>query len=153
MVTHDRSYTNRIGHSCIIAACLWIIIGLILIVIGVISETEKPTFFSIGTISLGVGFFLTILVCFYTELNKCYHNWAYGSHITPSHVENSQLATAGDISMSYVGSITATQKVPMITSLPPQKTVKTLSNVRTNKVIISPSIEIGEITTNRDNVP
>jgi hypothetical protein len=152
VVTRDRPYTNKASHSCIIAGCLWIIIGLILIVIGYISETEKPTFFSIGIISFGIGFFLTILVCFYTELNKCYHNWAYSSHITPSHIEHSQLATAGDISMSYTGSIAATQKVTIIKSLPPQKPVKRLSNVRMNEVIITPSIEIGKNTTNRHDV-
>jgi hypothetical protein len=154
VITRDRPSTYKVGHSCIIAGCLSIIIGLILILIGLISETEKTTFFGIGSISLGLGLFLTTLVCFYTQLNICYHNWAYGSHVTRSHIANSQPTAAGDISMSYcTGSTAMVQKVPAITPLSHPKSVKKLSNVEINKVIIAPSIKIGKTTTtNTDHV-
>ena len=37
----DRSFPQKMGHSCIILGCLSIVTGLVLIVIGVISEVKK----------------------------------------------------------------------------------------------------------------
>ncbi|CAF1194111.1 unnamed protein product [Adineta steineri] len=89
----DQPVTHKIGHSCIITSCLSLIIGLVLIVTGVISETKKTTFIGIGIITLGVGFFLTTIVCFYAKLKICYRNWAYGPPISPLNMELSQQTT------------------------------------------------------------
>jgi hypothetical protein len=93
MITQDRTYTHKIGHSFVIISCLSIVIGLLLIVIGNISETQKSKFFGIGIITLSLGFFLITLICFYSKLAICYYNWAYGSHVTPSTSPNAQKAS------------------------------------------------------------
>jgi hypothetical protein len=102
MITPDPTYTQKIGQSFVVFSCLSIVIGLLLIVIGHISETEKWTFFGFGIISLSLGLFLVTLVCFYSQLSIYYHNWAYGSHITPSNTETGVMATAGDVRIAYV---------------------------------------------------
>lgn len=90
---NDRPYTQKMGHSFIICGCLSIIIGLILIVLGVISEIKKTTFIGIGILSLGVGFFLMTLVCLYGKLDICYNNWIYRSRVIPINPQVPQIAT------------------------------------------------------------
>ncbi len=102
MITRDRTYTHKVDHSFVIISCLSIVIGLLLIVIGYISETEKWKFFCIGIISLSLGLFLITLVCFYSKLTIYYHNWAYGSHVTPSNVETSVMITVGNLRIVYL---------------------------------------------------
>ncbi len=97
IITQKRTYTHKVGQWGIIATCLSIVIGLILIIIGVISETKKTRFFGIGIIILGVGFSFTTFVCFYAKLNICYRNWAYGPHIASNQIQSYQPVTAGDI--------------------------------------------------------
>lgn len=145
MLTDNRPHTNKIDFLSIIAGCLLIIIGLTLICIGFISETEKTTFFGIGIISMCLGFCLSTITCFYTNLNICYHNWAYGQHITPSHMETSQLATAGDISISYYAEAPAMKQQVLKktrSQSSSQRPIKIRSNVEINKVIIKPTIAI-----------
>ena len=102
MITHERRYTQTIGQSFVVFSCLSIVIGVLLIVIGNISETEKWKFFGFGIISLSLGLFLVTLVCFYSQLSIYYHNWAYGSHVTPSNTSTGVLTTAGDVKIAYV---------------------------------------------------
>ncbi|CAF2770498.1 unnamed protein product [Rotaria sp. Silwood2] len=153
IVVSDRSYTHKVGHSCIIAGCLSIIIGLSLIITGLISETKKTTLIGIGVISLGVGFFITTLVCFYGKLNICYHNWAYGQNVAPLNIQTPQQATASAISMGpYTESLSVTQKIqsriPFASSTP----MTMLSDLEINNVIIARSIKIDKTTMSTDNI-
>jgi len=92
----DRSFPQKMGHSCIILGCLSIVTGLVLIVIGVISEVKKTIFVGVGIISLGGGFFLTTLVCFYGKLDICYNNWAYRSRVLPTNTNRPNPPTTTD---------------------------------------------------------
>jgi len=104
------TYTNKVGQSIIIAGCLSIILGLLLILIGFISETDKSTYFGVGSISFTIGFFLSTFTCFYTTLDRCYQNWIYRTHITPSTVETSLLTTSHDIHLLQTPRLSATGK-------------------------------------------
>jgi hypothetical protein len=127
---HDRTYTNKIGHSFIICSCLSIITGLVIIIFGVISNVKKTTFIGIGVLSVGVGFIFITLLCFYAKLHICYNNWAYRSRIVPNTIETPHPATPGVISISpFVGSPGITQKSQCTTSLEPPTPLTIVSNV------------------------
>ena len=91
----DQTYTQKMGHSCIIFGCICLVSGLIVIVIGVISDTRKTTYIGIGIISLAVGFFLLTLVCFYGKLDVCYNNWAYRTRVVPINIETPRPPSEG----------------------------------------------------------
>lgn len=134
IVTHERSYTHRISQSGIIVSCLLVVIGLVLVIIGAISETDKATFFGIGITSLCLGFLFAILICSYTKLDVCYHNWAYGSHVSPSHMETSVIATAGAISIHYNSAALSVIQSPSLVTVPPIRTISTVSAYRTSSI-------------------
>lgn len=140
---HDQSYTSKMGHSFIICGCLSIVIGLILIVVGVISEVKKTTFIGIGIISLGVGFFLTTLVCLYGKLDICYNNWAYRSRVLPAHPENlRQPPICGPSNSPFADSPAAGKET--------QPPVTVISDVEIHKVIIAPTIQVVPTTSMTD---
>ena len=129
-----RSYTQKMGHSFIICGCFSMITGLILIVLGMISEIKKTTFIGIGVISLGVGFFLMTVVCLYGKLDICYNNWVYRTRVKPNNPEPSQTAPPGVIPHAHT-------VIPKQTSLvcpasPGPTTV--ISEVEINTVAPSP---------------
>ena len=101
IIMRDQPHIDKIGHSYIITSCLSIIIGLVLIFSGVTFETQKTILISCGIITLGIGFVLTTLICFYAQLKLCYDNWAYGSHIATYNSENSQIVIPNTMSISY----------------------------------------------------
>ncbi|CAF3569715.1 unnamed protein product [Rotaria socialis] len=158
IVVSDRSHTHKLGHSCIIVGCLSIIIGLSLIIRGVISETKKATLIGIGIISLGVGLFTTILVCFYGKLNIYYHNWAYGQRVVPLNIETPHEGRqsgggggGGGISMApYSESLSVTQKIQPTIPLSSSSSMTMLSDLEINKVIIGRSIKIDKTTIQSD---
>lgn len=122
IVTHERSHTHRISQSGIIIACLLVVIGLVFVIIGAISETNKANFFGIGITSLCLGFLFAIFICSYTKLDVCYRNWAYGSHISPSQMETSVTATAGAISIHYNAAAISVIQRPSLITVPPIST-------------------------------
>jgi hypothetical protein len=133
------------GHSFIICGCLSIITGIILIVIGVSSATSRTMYVGIGIITLGVGFFLTTLVCLYGKLDICYNNWAYRARVLPVNLETPQPAPVNTVSHSpFIESPVVLEKHPS----PAQVTV--VSEIEINKVVIGPTIQIG--TNNFNNV-
>ena len=136
---HDRSYTQKVGHTCIIFGCLSIITGLIVIIIGVISETNRTTYIGISIVILGVVLFLITLICFYAKLNICYNNWAYRSRVLPTNnIETPQPASATVITLSsFVGSPAMTQKSQFIIPLEPPTPLTIVSEVEIHKVIDS----------------
>ena len=95
MSLHDRSCPHKRGHSLIIGGCLAVMTGLILIVVGAVSDIKNTTFIGVGIISLGVGFFLMTLVCFYAKLDTCYNNWAYRTRVIPVKTETPQTTPLG----------------------------------------------------------
>jgi hypothetical protein len=138
MGMRNQSYTNKMGHSFIICGCLSLIIGLILIVIGVISEVKKTTFIGIGVISTGIGFFLTTLVCFYGKLDTCYNNWAYRSRVLPLNHETRRPTPTDAISnYRFVQSPAAASKRQSIL-IPAPFTVT--SDIEIHKIISAQSI-------------
>ncbi|CAF2092748.1 unnamed protein product [Rotaria magnacalcarata] len=155
IVVSDRSHAHKLGHSRIIAGCLSIIIGLSFIIRGVTSETKKATLIGIGIISLGVGFFTTISVCFYGKLNICYHNWAYGQSVVPLNIEipheGRRGGGGGGISMApYSESLPVTQKIQSTIPLSSSSSMAMLSDLEINKVIIGRSIKIDKTTIQSD---
>ena len=138
MILRDRPYTNKLGHGCIITGCLVIIFGLTFIITGVISETKKNTFFGIGIMTLSIGFCFTVIVCFYTKLNICYRNWAYGPHILSNKIDSTHTVIS-TISLSPLATNSVMQ----------QKTghMIPLSNISKHKVRIVPSGVIGKTNT------
>jgi hypothetical protein len=86
----DRSFTHKLGHSCAILGCLLAVTGLVVIVVGAISETKTTTFIGIGIISLGAGLLLTMLIGFYAKLDICYNNWIYRSRVIPVNMETTR---------------------------------------------------------------
>jgi hypothetical protein len=141
------------GHSFIICGCLSIVTGLILIVIGAISEVKKTTFIGIGIISLGVGFFLTTFVCLYGKLDICYNNWAYRSRVLPLNIQTPRPTPIGGVSNSpFVESTVTTQKRQSIASKEIQAPITVISDVEIHNVVIAPSIQIGSKTNNSNNV-
>jgi hypothetical protein len=135
------------GHSFIICGCLSIITGLILIVVGVISEVKKMTFIGIGIISLGVGFFLITLVCLYGKLDTCYNNWAYRSRVLPINLETPRPAPIGGVSNSpYVESSAPAQKQESILPKEIGPPITVISDADIHKVVIAPTIKIGSTT-------
>lgn len=98
---NERSYTQKMGHSFIVCGCLSIIVGLILIVLGVISEMKKTTFIGVGIISLGIGFFLMTLVCLYGKLDICYNNWVYRSRVRPTNPRTLQTTAGGPVEIRH----------------------------------------------------
>ncbi|CAF0976034.1 unnamed protein product [Adineta steineri] len=151
---HDESHTQKVGHSCIIGGCLSVTTGLILIIIGVISEVRNTTFIGVGVISLGVGFFLTTLVCFYAKLDICYNNWAYRTRITPAHIETPQPAPAGAITTSpFVPSVLTTEKQQTLMPDENPSPTTVVSHAEIHKILAAPSIKTTSMTFNSDNVP
>jgi hypothetical protein len=145
---HDRSYTHKIGHSCIILGCLCIVIGLILIVIGVTSDIKNTTFVGIGVLSLGVGLFLSTLGCFYGKLNICYNNWAYRSRVLPANLETPRPVPIGDVQISpFAPSPPAAQKQQSAVPLDTQSPITLISEADIHKLVIAPSINIGIMNT------
>jgi hypothetical protein len=145
VIMRDQSYTNKMGHSFIICGCLLAITGLILIVVGAISEVKKTTIFiGIGVISLGIGFFLTTLVFFYGKLDICYNNWAYRSRVLPTNIETPRpIPTIGVLNSPLVDSSATIQK-QIETPAP----ITAMSGLEIHKVVIAPSIQIGSTTIN-----
>jgi hypothetical protein len=142
-----------VGQSCIIFGCLSIITGLILIVVGIISEVKKTTFVGIGIISLGGGLFLTTLVCFYGKLNICYNNWAYRSRVLPVNPETPHPTPAGVAAISpFTKSTTATQNQHSTIPLDTQSPITVVSEADIHKLVISQSININTTTNNPENV-
>lgn len=153
IVVGQQAYSTTVSNSFIIAGCLSIIIGLALIITGGISETKKTTFIGIGIISLGVGFFITTMVCFYSKLDICYHNWAYGQNVVPLNTETPPPVTASNISMApFAESVSVTQKIqstmPMSATVPMTMT----SDLEINNVFIARSIKIDNTKINQDNI-
>lgn len=143
MSMRDRSYTHKMGHSFIVGSCLSIVIGLILVIIGVISEIKKTTFIGVGIISLGVGCFITTLVCLYGKLDICYNNWAYRSRVLPINPETPRSTPIGGMSNSPFAELSATaQKQQSPAAKETQAPVTAISDVEIRKVIIAPSIQL-----------
>ena len=140
IITHERSYTQRMSQSCIIVGCLLVVVGLVLIIMGTISEIEKTTFFGLGITSLCLGLIFAILICSYTKLDICYHKWAYGSHVTPTQMEASVTATAGAISIHYnAAGLSIIQRTPVSTVLP----AKMVLNTSENQTTLTPVMKYG----------
>lgn len=142
VVTHERSYTHRISQSGIIVGCLLVVIGLVLIIMGTISEIDKATFFGLGITSLCFGLIFAVLICSYTKLDVCYHNWAYGSHISPSQMEASvtATATAGAISIHYnAAGLSIIQRPPVLTP----STIQTIPNPSAEQTSLTPVMKYG----------
>lgn len=151
VVVSDRSYTHKVGHSCIIAGCLSIIIGLALIFTGLFSETKRTTLIGIGVISAGVGFFITTLVCFSGKLNICYHNWAYGQNVVPLNMESPREGRHRGISMGpFSESLSVTQKIQSTIPISSSSPITLLSDLEINKVFIARSIKIDKKTISSD---
>lgn len=149
----DRSIPQKMGHSCILCGCLSIVTGLILIIVGIISELKKTTFIGVGVITLGVGFFLTTFVCFYGKLDICYNNWAYRSRVLPSNAEAAQ-ATPADAARkpTVVKLPELTEKEGSIGRIASQTPITIVSEAEIRKVVISPAVQLAISTTNADSV-
>ncbi len=142
IITHDRPYTHKMGHSFIVCSCLSIIIGLILIIVGVSSAASKTTFVGIGIISLGVGLFLTTFVCLYGKLDRCYNNWAYRSRVLPVNLETPRPIPLSTVSHSpFIESPAAISKLQSLGLRHSPEPLTTISDVEIPKFVIAPSIE------------
>lgn len=145
----DRSVPQKMGQSCIIFGCLSIVIGLILIVIGIISEVKKTIFIGIGIISLGVGFFLTTIVCFYGKLDIYYNNWAYRSRVLPTNnnVNNNNkrhepVAVDTERRPSRTEVVNSIPKRTSIVPIESQSPITIISDAEIHKIVISSSTPI-----------
>ena len=141
----DQSYTQKMGHSCIIFGCICLVSGLIVIVIGVISDTRKTTYIGIGIISVAVGFFLLTIVCFYAKLDTCYNNWAYGSRVVPINIETPRPPSEGG---AQNGSPFAYPPTPVVKRQPSISVAiptpfTTVSEIDANRVVVPQSNALG----------
>jgi hypothetical protein len=150
---HRRSHTHKAGQLFITGGCLSIVTGLILIAVGVISDVKRTTFVGVGIICLGLAFF-TILVCFYAKLDTCYNNWAYRSRVIPVNTDTSQPTPTGVVIPSHFASSSAmTQKRQTTMPLNTASPTTVVSGADIHKLVIAPSIHIGSLANNSDNVP
>ena len=124
IAVHGQAYTNNLGHTCLVVSCLAVIAGMTLIVFGVILERVNTKLIGIGIISLGLGFVLMTLVCFYAKLFIWYNNWAYRTRVLPMNVVASPYVEPSRISLAPANPLT-----------------------RVSKLIVAPTINIGPITT------
>ncbi|UJR36573.1 hypothetical protein I4U23_029292 [Adineta vaga] len=147
---HNQNYTHKVGHSCIVCGCLSIVIGLILIIVGVISEIKKTTFIGAGVIGLGVGCFLMTLVCFYAKLDICYNNWAYRSRVLPANSEIPQSAPPGIKTRSPFVKIEKQQTSTSPKTLVPSTVA---SEIEVHKIVHDTSRQIDSIAIHADNIP
>ena len=127
---HSPNYTQKVGHSCIVGGCLSIVTGLILIVVGVISEKKKTTYIGAGVIGLSVGCFLVTLVCFYAKLDICYNNWAYRARVLPA---NSGTPQAIPPSTAVRSPLAAKEKVASTITHDMPAPLTTVSDVEVHK--------------------
>lgn len=141
----DRSYTQKMGHSCIIIGCICLVSGLIVIVIGVISDIRQTTYIGIGVVGLAIGFFLTTLVCFYGKLDICYNNWAYRSRVVPISIETPRPLSTGGIQN---GSPFTYPPVTPPAPLPPVKRQPSIS-----VAVPTPFTTVSDIDANRIVLP
>lgn len=137
----DQSFTQKMGHSFIIFGSICLVSGLIVIVIGVISDARKTTYIGIGILSLAVALFILTLVCFYAKLDICYNNWAYRSRVVPINIETPRPASDGNIrnaspSASPLAHVVKRQpSISVAVSTP----FTTVSEIDANKIIVPPS--------------
>ncbi|CAF1299668.1 unnamed protein product [Adineta ricciae] len=147
---HSQNYTQKVGHSCIVGGCLSIVTGLILIVVGVISEVKKTTYIGAGVIGLGVGCFLVTLVCFYAKLDICYNNWAYRARVLPA---SSGTPQANPPSTTARSPLAAEEKLPSAITPDMPAPLTTISDVEVHKFPTDSIRKQYSITVKSENVP
>lgn len=147
---HNQNYTQKVGHSCIVGGCISIVTGIILIVVGVISEEKKTTYIGAGIIGLGVGCFLVTLVCFYAKLDICYNNWAYRARVLPASNGTPQAILPSTTARSP---LTVEEKVPSPITPDMPVPLTTVSEVDVHKFATDSIKKQPSITLNSQNIP
>ena len=102
--------TNNVDKSingCLVLGFGTILIGLLLLGFGSVSNRQRVVYISVGTISFAIGFFLLTLTCFFTQFNVWYNRWAYRSCIRPLRMEIQTCSTMANSIITELTNVNA----------------------------------------------